>query len=144
MRKRVTLDSSVLVSAFVGGEAFRPIALQILRRIFLGEFRATTSAIVPVEVCGAISRRSGIEEASLVKRQLEKWEGMGFIAFSALDRGRMREAVELALRLRLKGMDAIVVQVAKEEGAALVTFDEEVARRAKEAVEVLTHGDLGR
>jgi len=59
MVEEVTLDSSVLVSALVKGDEFRPKARRIMEKIFLGQYHVTTSAIVPVEVCGSISRRVG-------------------------------------------------------------------------------------
>jgi predicted nucleic acid-binding protein len=138
MAKEVTLDSSVLVSAFVEGDGLRPAALRVMERVFRGEYHVATSAIVPVEVCGAVSRRAGVDKAASVKHQLDKWESMNFTGYSALSGRRRREATELAVKLKLKGMDAIVVQVAKEKKAALATFDEEMAEKAKAAVEVLT------
>jgi len=95
-----------------------------------------------VEVCGAVSRRAGVDKAISVKRQLDKWEEMNFTAYSELSGRRRREATELAAKYRLKGMDAIVVQVAKEKKAALATFDGEMAEKAKVAVEVLTLKDF--
>jgi len=135
----VTLDSSVLVSAFVKGDEFRSKARRIMEKVFSGEFRVVTSAIVFVEVCGAISRRVGVDKALLVKDQLVKWNNMNFVGWSELTGKRMGEAAELAVKLKLRGMDAIVVQVAKEKKRALITFDEEVAEKAKVAVEVFTY-----
>lgn len=142
MVKEVSLDSSVLVSAFVKGDEFRNVALDVMEQVFRGEYHVVTSGIVPVEVCGAISRRAGVEEATSVKQQLEKWENMNFIAFQELSRRRRSEAAEVAVELRLKGMDAIVVQVAMEKQAALVTFDGQMAERVKGRVEVLTPEDF--
>jgi len=139
MVKEVTLDSSVLVSAFVKGDKFRPKARRIIEKVFSGEYRVVTSAIVFVEVCGSISRRVGADKALLVKDQLVKWDGMNFIAWSELTGKRMGEAADLAVELKLRGMDAIVVQVAREKKRALITFDEEMAGKAKAAVEVFTH-----
>ncbi|MCK4478513.1 type II toxin-antitoxin system VapC family toxin [Candidatus Bathyarchaeota archaeon] len=141
MAKEVTLDSSVLVSAFVKGDRFRPAALRIMEKVFRGEYHVATSAIVPIEVCGAVSRRAGVDKAVSVRHQLDKWEGMNFIVYSELSRRRRQEATGLAVKLGLRGMDAIVVQVAKEKKAALVTFDEEMAEKAKGVVEVLTLSD---
>jgi len=115
MAKEVTLDSSVLVSAFVKGDRFRPAALRIMEKVFRGEYHVATSAIVPIEVCGAVSRRAGVDKAVSVKHQLDKWEGMNFIVYSELSRRRRQEATGLAVKLGLSGMDAIVVQVAKEK-----------------------------
>jgi len=142
MAKEVTLDSSVLVSAFVKGDKLRPMALRVMEKVFLGEYHVTTSAIVPVEVCGAISRRAGVDKAVSVKRQLDKWEDTNFIGYIELDGKRRREATEFAVKLQLRGMDAIVVQAAKEKKAILVTFDDEMAEKSKTEVEVLTSKDF--
>lgn len=135
------MDSSVLVSAFVKRDESRPEALTIIEKMFSGQYRVTTSATVFVEVCGAIARRAGADKAVSVKNQLLRWESMNFIGYSELNGKRRREAAELATALGLKGMDAIVVQVAKERKAALITFDEEMAEKAKSAVNVLSSDD---
>jgi len=142
MVEEVILDSSVLVSALVKGDEFRPIALRIMQKIFSGQYRVVTSAIVFVEVCGSISRRVGVNKAISVENQLIKWEDMNFVAYTNLTEKRRREAAELAIRLKLKGMDAIVVQVAKEKKEALITFDEKIAEKAKTEVKVLTQKDF--
>jgi len=139
MVKKVTFDSSVLVSAFVKGDRFRPKARHIMEKMFSGQYHVVTSATVFVEVCGAISRRVGANKALLVKNHLVKWGNMNFIAWNELTKKRMEEAAELAVKLNLRGMDAIVIQVAKEKKRALITFDEEIARKAKAEVEVFTH-----
>lgn len=136
MVKEVTVDSSVLVSAFVKDDKFRPVARKVMEKIFHGAYRATTSAIVFVEVCGSISRRTGVDEAVAVRNQLTKWEDMNLITYSELTAKRRDEAAELAVRLGLRGMDAIVVQAAKEKNRVLITFDEEMAEKVKDMVEV--------
>jgi len=142
MVKEITIDSSVLVSAFVRDDRFRPEARQVMERIFSGEYRATTSATVFVEVCGSISRRTGSDNAIAVRDQLNKWEDMNLITYSELTAKRRNEAAELAVRLGLRGMDATVVQTAKEKNRMLITFDEEVAEKIKGVAEVYTHKDL--
>ena len=110
--------------------------------IFSGKYRVTTSATVFVEVCGSISRRTGLENAIAVRNQLIKWESMGLVTYGELTARRRDEAAELAVRLGLRGMDAIVVQAAKEKNRVLITFDDEVAERVKGVVEAHTHKDL--
>ena len=143
MVKKVTLDSSVLVSAFVKGDKFRPIARLILEKIFSGDYHATASVIVPVEVCGSISRRAGIDKAEMAGEQLSKWVEMNFINYIELSERRTREAMDLATKLRVRGMDAIIIQVAKERNITLITFNEEMAEKAKAVVRVLTAKDFG-
>lgn len=140
--EEVTLDSSVIVSAFVKEDKFRSAALHVMEKVFNGKYQVVTSGIVPVEVCGAISRRAGVEKAIAVKRELDKWEDMNFITYKELDTSRRREAVEIAVKTRLKGMDAIVVQVAKEKKAVLITFDEKMAEKAEATIKVLTEKDF--
>ena len=142
MVKEVTLDSSVLVSAFVKDDKSRPIARQVIEKIFHGEYRANTSAIVFVEVCGSISRRAGVDNAIAVRDELVRWEDMDFITFSELTSKKRNEAAQLAVRFGLRGTNAIMVQTAKEMNRALITFDEEMAEKAKPMVEVYTHKDL--
>jgi len=142
MVEEITIDSSVLVSAFVKGDKFRAKALQLMRRLFSGEYRATTSATVFVEVCGSISRRTSLDNAIAVRDHLIKWEDMNFITYGELTGKRRNEAAELAVRLGLRGMDAIVVQAAKEKNRVLITFDEEVAEKIKGVIEVHTYKDL--
>jgi len=142
MVEEVTLDSSVLVSALVKGDELRPTARRVMEKIFLGQYHVTTSAIVPVEVCGSISRRVGVDKAISAKNQLTRWEDMNLVVYSELTGKRKEEATELAVKLKMRGMDAIVVQVAKEKKGVLITFDEEMAGKAKAAVKVLTHKDI--
>lgn len=142
MAEEVILDSSILVSAFVKGDKFRSVARLVMKKIFLGEYRATTSAIVPVEVCGSISKRVGVDKAEVAKNQLIKWESMGLITYNELGAKRRDEAMGLAIKLRMRGMDAIIVQTARERGATLITFDDEIAGRANAVVKVLTHEDF--
>jgi predicted nucleic acid-binding protein len=142
MVEEVILDSSILVSAFVKGDKFRPVARLVMEKIFLGEYHATTSAIVPVEVCGSISKRVGVDKAEVAKTQLMRWGDMGLITYDELSAKRRDEAVDLAIKLRMRGMDAIIVQTAKERGGALITFDNEVAGKANAVVKILTHEDF--
>lgn len=139
--KQVAIDSSVLVSALVKGDKHRHVARQVMEKIFRGEYKATASAIVFVEVCGAISRRAGMQNAIVARDQLVKWRDIGLITYNELTAKRTREAAELAIRLSLKGMDAIVVQLATEKGIPLITLDEEIAERAKSVVEASARRD---
>ena len=142
MVEEVTLDSSVLVSALVMGDEFRPIARRVMEKVFLGEYRAVMSAGVSVEVCGSISRRAGVDKAIAAKNQLIRWEDLNLISYRELTAKRRGEAEDLAIKLKMRGMDAIVVQAAKEGERILITFDEEMAKKARVLVGVFTHKDF--
>jgi len=56
---------------------------------------------------------------------------MGFDAESAAD------AAEIAAEIGVRGMDTIVIQVAKEFDIPLVTLDQEMLEKAKLVVDVM-------
>lgn len=136
MAKEVTLDSSVFVSALVEAEELRPIARSIMKRVFDGDLHVVTSVIVPVEVCGAIARRAGVAAAKKAMAQMQRWRDMKLVEYSELTEDRSRKSVQLAVNLRVKGMDAIVIQTAMERENILVTFDEEMSKRAKAVAKI--------
>lgn len=68
--------------------------------------------------------------------QLQKWRDMKLVEYSELTEERSRQSAELAADLRVRGMDAIVIQAAKERDSVLITFDDEMAKRAKAATRV--------
>ncbi len=136
MVEEVTLDSSVFVSAFVQGEQHNRVARVIMKKVFDGNLHVVTSAIVPVEVSGAISRRASVAAAKKAMLQMQRWSEMKLIEYSELTERRSRASAEVAAVLRVRGMDAIVIQTAKERQNTLVTFDEEMAAKAKEITKV--------
>lgn len=82
-----------------------------------------------VEVVAAIRRRTGSEELAVeIKKELISTDN---IAFVILDDKAAMEAADIAAKTGLRGMDALVVQVAKEFGSDLISFDEEMTRKAK-------------
>jgi predicted nucleic acid-binding protein len=131
MVEEVTLDSSVFVSAFVRGEEHNQVARLIMKKVFDGDLHIVTSAIVPVEVAGAIARKASAAAAKKAIAQMQRWRDMKLIEYSELTEYRSRASAEVAAFLRVKGMDAIVIQTAKERRNTLVTFDDEMAAKAK-------------
>ncbi|MBI5142957.1 MAG: PIN domain-containing protein [Nitrospirae bacterium] len=57
-------------------------------------------------------------------------EGIDSVSFVMLDGRSASKACRLAAKTGLRGMDALVVQVAKEYKAALITFDTEMELKA--------------
>ena len=113
-----------------------------MERLFEGDLHVVTSVIVPVEVCGAIARRASIAAAKKAISQLQKWSEMRLIEYADLTQERWRKSAELAVDLRVRGMDAIVIQVAMERETALITFDEEMAKKAKSVTKVAKPEDF--
>ncbi len=142
MTERVVLDSSVLVSAFVKEDTFHQHGREVMRRVFQGRYSAAASVIVPIEVCGVIARRVGVDQAETVKELLVKWETTGLLDCKELTQTRKDTARELAIKLRVRGMDAVIIESAIGDQRSLITFDEDVAEKARKVTNVLTAKDL--
>ena len=89
-------------------------------------------AIIPfsilVEVVAAIRRRTGLVSLALeVKKELIDTENVSFVI---LDDKSAIEAAEIAAKTGLRGMDALVVQVAREYDTELISFDQEMMKKA--------------
>lgn len=132
----------MLVASLLEDDEHTPQARRILERHFKNEYRTVTSITVPLEVACAIGRRAGETEGRAALMRLTEWEGLGLVKLVQLTRQRANRALQLGLRLRLKGMDAILVQVASEGKRPLITFDEEMAKRASPEVQVMTADDF--
>jgi len=131
--KKLTIDSSVIVASLLVNEPRHEEASRIWESVLSG----VNSAIMPysifVEVVAAVKRRTGSGQLSReVMRELRKIEN---IAFVDLDSKAAEEAAEIAIRTGARGMDALVIQVAKDFGSELITFDEEMMEKAKPVFE---------
>jgi predicted nucleic acid-binding protein len=129
------VDASVLVAARVSVDAHFALA----RSWLAAEQRQLRAFICPTivlpEVAGPIRRVTGSEsEAQESVRQLLDPR---IVQLEAVTPDRARRAAELALRLSLRGCDAVYVALAQELDDVLVTFDEEQLARAGAAVTVL-------
>jgi len=129
MVRRLTVDSSVIISSLLKNETRHKEALVIWENILKGKSFAILPVSVLVEVVAAIKRRTGSEElASAIKKELISLDTISFVI---LDDTAAIEAADIAAKTGLRGMDAIVVQVAKEFETELITFDEEMMRKSK-------------
>lgn len=127
--KRLTIDSSVIISSLLKNEQRHNEALTIWEDVLKGKSFVINPFSVLVEVVSAIRRRTGmVSLARKVKEELMDTENLSFVILS--DKSAI-EASEIAARTGLRGMDALVVQVAREYGAELVSFDEEMIKKAK-------------
>jgi predicted nucleic acid-binding protein len=80
-----------------------------------------------VEVVAAIRRRTGSEElATEVKEELLKIENVSFVI---LDQRAAEDAADIAIQKSVRGMDALVMQTAREYETELVTFDDEMMKK---------------
>ncbi|MDO9585675.1 MAG: type II toxin-antitoxin system VapC family toxin [Syntrophales bacterium] len=127
--KKLTIDSSVIIASLLEKEPRHQEASQIWNSIVTGNNVAIMPYSVFVEVVAAIKRRTGSEELALdVKQTLLNIDNVSFVV---LDQKTAEAAADLAARMGLRGMDALVVQTAKEFDGELVTFDGEMTKRAE-------------
>ena len=131
---RLTLDSSVIVAALQKQESRHRECRDLLEKVQRASHTVLESVIVPVEVSAAIRRRTGSE--SLTREVWQHFLRLPSFLFVELTWSRMESAISIAEKTGLRGMDAIVVQVAEETGATLVTLDDEMAERSKGIVDV--------
>jgi predicted nucleic acid-binding protein len=129
------VDASVLVASRIRADVHFAAA----RRWLVNERRRQGAIICPAivlpEVAGPIRRLTGTEaEAEAALRNLSRSRT---VRLEAVTPDRARRAAELALRLSLKGCDAVYVALAQELDDVLVTFDEEQLACAGAAITVV-------
>ncbi len=128
------LDTSCLVSFFLS-DTHHEKAKLVRDRILQHEIKGLISALSLAELCGVVRRNRGEAEAAQVKNAMEaiaEKELLTIIPISNLDAS---SASDLAISTGLRGADAIIVNAAKQTKSKLVTFDEEIKKKAKSAVE---------
>lgn len=126
--KKVTVDSSVIISSLLWNESRHEEAFKIWEEVLKGKSIALLPFSVLVEVVAAIRRRTGSNRLSLeVKKELLSSESITFVV---LDENSADQASDIAAEIGIRGMDAIVVQVAKEFGSKLISFDNEMIAKA--------------
>jgi predicted nucleic acid-binding protein len=127
MMKRLTIDSSVIISSLLENESRHDEAIQIWDAVIAGGDVAIMPYSVFVEVVAAIRRRTGSEElATEVKEELLKIENVSFVI---LDQRAAEDAADIAIQKGVRGMDALVMQTAREYETELVTFDDEMMKK---------------
>jgi predicted nucleic acid-binding protein len=132
--KRLTVDSSIIVSSLLENEPRHKEALKIWNAVLSGKNVAIIPYSVFVEVVAAVRRRTGSEElAHEVGKQLLEIEAVFFVG---LDDKSAQDAAEIAVRTGVRGMDALLPQVARDFGTELISFDEEMMAKA--------HGHINR
>ena len=127
MMKKLTIDSSVIIASLLENESRHGEAMRIWDAVIAGGDVAIMPYSVFVEVVAAIRRRTGSEElANEVKEELLKIENVSFVI---LDQRAAEDAADIAIQKGVRGMDALVMQTAREYETELVTFDDEMMKK---------------
>lgn len=136
--KDIAPDANVFVASLVEKDEFHKDATMFIEAMNSKEIRAHVSRTMLVEVCGAISRRVGRKEAKEAREILEDWTREGKIKVYDFDKKRMKNAQETAINARVKGMDAITIQIAYELDIPFKTYDEEIKNKITD-IEFFSH-----
>ena len=109
---QLTLDSSIFVAALRKDEKRHPEALRLFQQIKDGKYIAIEPYSVLVEVVAAIRRRTNSK--LLADRVKHDFLNIGSLVFVDIDSTVAENAASLAADIGVRGMDAIVIQVARE------------------------------
>jgi predicted nucleic acid-binding protein len=113
----------VIVAVLRKQETTHKLCKALLEQIKNGRYVAVEPYTVLVEVVAAVKRRTNSETlANQVKH-------LGTLYFLELESERARDAADIAQKTGVRGMDAIVAQIAKEFEATLVSLDEDMRAR---------------
>ena len=128
--KDVIVDSNVFIASLIENDTFHNEGIDIFEKMDMKELIFHISPIIPIEVSCAIARRIGIKEANESIEIIQNWIKEKKICIYELNETRMLEAQNYGTKYSLKGMDAIIVQLALELNNPLITFDNEIIERA--------------
>ena len=138
----LTLDSSIIIAALRQQESKHSECRSLVERVKDGEFIALEPYTVLVEVVAAVRRRTGDKDlASRVRNDLQDIETLNFLELTSI---RARSASEIAEEIGVRGMDAIVIQVASEFNVPLISLDADMIDRAKPLVKTELIENLAR
>lgn len=125
--KKVTIDSSVVIASLLKNESRHKEALNIWQKVLTGRQIAIMPYSVLIEVVAAIRRRTGSEELAMqIKDELMSTDSISFVI---LDSEAAEHAADIASKTGVRGMDAIVIQVAEEYETELISFDNEMVKK---------------
>jgi len=121
-KRLITLDANVLVAALKEDEAHGGDCLNILRKV-PDLFLPCEPSVVYQEVCGALSRRVGLEVAGLAKEELDRM--IHPMLLVNCDRRFCVSAYPLCHEYGIYSIDALYLKVALDKGAVLASLDKE-------------------
>lgn len=133
------LDTSCLVS-FFASDMHSQKAETIMGEIVNGKTQGIISALSLAELCGAIRRRTDEATAKQVKKDLIGLNENGLVSIIPVMNSDASLASDLAISTGLRGADAVILNAAKQSGSTLVTFDEEIKKKAKGFIEFYEPG----
>jgi predicted nucleic acid-binding protein len=136
----LTLDSSVIIAALRKQETKHSESRTLLEKVRDAEFIALEPYTVLIEVVAAVRRRTGNKDLAIrVRNDLQHMQTLNFLELTL---ARATLASEIAGEIGVRGMDAVVIQIAREFNIPLVSLDGDMIDRARTLVETEAIPDL--
>ncbi len=136
----IFLDTSVIIS-FLVSDKHTNKAEGIFSNIFEAKIKASIASLVLVEVCGVLSRYLDKEKALAGFSQVNEWLDKEIIEFIDINKSDANVACAIALDYKIKGSDALIAAIAHNNKSKLATFDNELANRLKNKIEIYEFSD---
>ena len=130
--KNLVIDSNVFIASLIKSDEFHQKSIEIVEKMQKKEIIFHISMIVPIEVASTIARRVGTKESNESVEIINNWIKEKKIKIYELNKKRMLAAEKCGIIYKLRGMDAIIIQLANELKIPLITFDNEIIERAKD------------
>ena len=124
----LTLDANIWVAAFDPLDRFHARSAEFLRAVARKGLDLHGPAFVTLEVACALARRAGDSAVGTVVD--ERLRAHPALTLHPLDDQFLKTARELGVQLLLRGADALYAATAKLLEAPLITWDDELMRRA--------------
>jgi predicted nucleic acid-binding protein len=136
----LTIDASVFISASRQQEVHHAESMAFMQWLDANPTPVTNPTLALTETAAAIGRVS--QEIGLANRTVAMVEALQDYTNVGLTVTRARASARLAISYRLRGADAVYVQVAREFGTVLVTWDNEMLQRASAVVRTVTPAEF--
>lgn len=138
----LTIDSSIIVVSVLEEEKHHLQCKELMGKISDPKYSVVVPYSVLVEVIASVKRRSNSKE--LAERLGDDLRNMDTINFLELTEARALQAADIARETCLRGMDAIIVQAAVENGAILISLDNDMLKKSERIARTMNIEELSK
>ena len=130
------IDASVLIAVFDEIDVFHETSLRLFESIIQKNISVIIPAFALVEIAGALVRK-GYKHDDIID-YIDYLKSCENIEFVLLDNRLYELAINVALRLKIKGSDSVYVAVSSFYNLMLITYDNQQKERGKEIINTAT------